>query len=377
MRILIACDSFKDALSAEEVCQAIEIGLLRSGRPGLEVRKMALSDGGEGVLEILRRRVSLTSVHLEVCDPLFRPVTASYGISADGATVLVEMAGASGLQRLTIPERDPLLTSTFGTGQLLADARARGAKHVLLALGGSATNDAGIGAAAALGWQFSSASGRAVRPIGGCLQDVARIVAPSEPLFDRMTVLCDVTNPLFGANGAALQYGGQKGGNARSLHHLDSGLRHIAALVEEQLSRKGLAEIPGAGAAGGFGFGAVAFMNATLKRGIDMVLDAVGFEEVIAEIDLIITGEGRLDTQSGQGKLIQGVCSRAGKVPVIALCGALSITPEEVKAIGLEAAYSINPVERPLTEMLRATARNLEKAAAALFSDAPDPLEHF
>ena len=367
MRILIACDSFKDALSAEEVCRAVTRGLLRGGRAGLEVKELPLSDGGEGVLEILRRIFSLRSISLEVADPLFRPIMASYGISADGTTALVEMAVASGLQRLMISERNPLLTSTFGTGQLLADAKARGVKHALLALGGSATNDASIGAAVALGWQFLAANGEKVRPVGGCLQDIVRIIAPSEPLFDQVTVLCDVTNPLFGSNGAAFKYGEQKGGNSQSLQQLDAGLRHIAALVEEQLNRKGLSEIPGAGAAGGFGFGALAFMNATLKRGVDMVLDLVGFEDVVAQTDLIITGEGRLDNQSGQGKLIQGVCSRAGKVPVIALCGELSITSEQVRAIGLRAAYCINPVERPLAEMLGATARNLEKTAAGLF----------
>jgi glycerate kinase len=365
MRVLIACDSFKDALPADQVCRAIARGFLRAN-PGAEVTEMPLSDGGEGVLDILRRTLSLKPVALEVAGPLGRPVVASYGISADGGTAMVEMAAASGLQLLSLEERNPLITSTFGTGQLLADARKRGVKRALLGIGGSATNDAGIGAAAALGWQFLDAKGKAVKPDGGNLQNIARIVPPPEMPFAQTEVLCDVTNPLYGPVGAAWTYGRQKGGNDQSLAQLDAGLRHIAVLVEEQTGRKGLDQMPGAGSAGGMGFGALAFMNATLKRGIDMVLDLVGFEAAAARADLIITGEGHLDGQSSQGKLIQGVCARAGKVPVIALAGKLSVSPEQIKAIGLAAAYSINAVERPLPEMLAATAENLEKIAAGL-----------
>lgn len=369
MRILIACDSFKDALPAADVCAAIARGLRRSGKLGLDLTQMPLSDGGEGVLEILRCTLGLTPVNLVVADPLFRPVTASYGISADGMTALVEMAEASGLQRLTIGERNPLLTSTYGTGELLADAKARGVRRVLLALGGSATNDAGIGAAAALGWKFLGATGEALRPVGGALQRIDRMIAPAGRAFDQVDVLCDVTNPLFGPQGAAFVYGRQKGGTDESLNQLDQGLRHIAELVEAQLNQKGLATVPGAGAAGGFGFGALVFLGAKLKRGIEMVLDLVGFEDAARKADLIITGEGRLDDQSGKGKVVQGVCSRAGKVPVVAVCGTVSITQDQAKAMGLKAAISINPDERPLPEMLAATAENLEKTAASLMAN--------
>ncbi|MCL2385845.1 MAG: glycerate kinase [Alphaproteobacteria bacterium] len=366
MRILIACDSFKDALPAQDVCQAIAKGLRRRHPSRLELEEMPLSDGGEGVLEILRRKLSLTPVNVEVADPLFRPVVASYGISADGTTALVEMAQASGLERLTIEERNPLLTSTFGTGQVLVHAKAQGVRRALLALGGSATNDAGVGAAAALGWRFLNASGEPVQPIGKHLLDIVQAIPPPQPIFDEVRVLCDVTNPLFGQTGAALTFGRQKGGSDEMLFELDTGLRQIAALIEKQLRRPGLAEVPGAGAAGGFGFGAMAFLNAKLERGIEMVLDLLKFEEAARNADFIITGEGRIDKQSGQGKLIQGVCSRAGTVPVVALCGDLAITFEEARAMGLRAAYSINPFVQPLPELLAATADNLEKAAADL-----------
>ena len=365
MRILIACDSFKDALPAEGVCRAIAKGLSR-GHANVQTVEMPLSDGGEGVLDILRRSLALKTVSLEVQGPLGRPVNASYGISADGGTAMVGMAEASGLQLLSPAERNPLLTSTYGTGQLLADARSKGAKRALLAIGGSATNDAGIGMAAALGWKFLDAEGRNVEPVGGRMQDVARILAPPQTPFARVEVLCDVTNPLYGPNGAAWIYGRQKGGNDQSLAQLDAGLRNIAALVEKQTGRMGLAQTPGAGAAGGMGFGGLAFLGATLKRGIEMVMDMVGFDQAVSQADLVITGEGKIDGQSGQGKLIQGVCARAGKVPVIALCGKLSASPAEIAGLGLKAAYSINKMERPLAEMLAATEQNLEQAAAAL-----------
>jgi len=365
MRVLIACDSFKDALSAEGVCQAIARGIAKA-HPGAQTVEMPLSDGGEGVLDILRRALSLHPISLTVEDPLGRPVTASYGLSADGGTALVEMAEASGLQRLTLEERNPLLTSTFGTGQLLADAKARGATRALLAIGGSATNDAGIGMAAALGWRFLDSSGAAVKPVGGNLQSIAKIIAPAEPAFARVDVLCDVINPLCGANGASYVYGPQKGGTPEMLAQLDAGTHHLAALAGQQLGRPGLSDVPGAGAAGGLGFGALAFLNASLKRGVEMVLDLVGFDAEVRRADLVITGEGHIDSQSLQGKLIQGVCARAAGVPVVALCGKLSAGPDDIAKVGLKAAWSINEVERPLAEMLAATAANLERKAANL-----------
>jgi glycerate kinase len=365
MHVLIACDSFKDALPADRVCHAIARGLARSD-PGLEITEMPLSDGGEGVLDILRAILSLRPVTVAASDPLGRPLTASYGISPDGSIAMVEMAAASGLQLLSLKERNPSLTTTFGTGELLADAGRRGVKRVLLGIGGSATNDAGIGAAAAMGWKFLDEAGTPVKPVGGNLGRIARIVAPPSMPFERMDVLCDVTNPLFGPKGAAWIYGRQKGGDNESLAELDAGLRHIALLLEKETGRTGLAQIPGAGAAGGMGFGSLAFFKATLRRGIDMVLDLTGFDRAAAEADLVITGEGHLDGQSGQGKLIQGVSARAGKTPVVALAGKLSVTREQIKALGLAAAYSINSVERPLAEMLSATGDNLEKTAAGL-----------
>jgi glycerate kinase len=363
MNVLVACDSFKDALPADAACAAISRGLKQTNPDGF-VTEMPLSDGGEGLLDVLGKALDLRWIDRQVRDPLGRPVTGRYGLSADGKTAVVEMARASGLQLLTLEERDPRKTSTFGTGELLADAKARGARHALLAIGGSATNDAGIGVAAALGWRFLDANGKDVPPDGGHLKDVARMVPAPAP-FEKVEVLCDVNNPLYGPRGAAWIYGRQKGGSDPVLAELDDGLKHIAQLVKTELGRD-VADWPGAGAAGGLGYGTVAFLGAELRRGIEIVLDITGFDAAARAADLIITGEGHLDGQSAQGKLIQGLCSRAGKTPVIALCGKLSATPDEVKSIGLKAAYSINKVERPLAEMLAKTAVNLETTAAAL-----------
>jgi glycerate kinase len=363
MNILIACDSFKDALAADGVCRAIAAGL-RQSHPSARITEMPLSDGGEGLLDVLRAPLGLSWMEKTVADPLNRPIQGRYGLSADRQTCVVEMAEASGLQRLTLAERNPLAASTFGTGQLLADAKAHGAQRAILAIGGSATNDAGIGAAAALGWGFLDASGKAVEPNGGHLKDIARLVPAPAP-FDSMDVLCDVTNPLFGPTGAAWIYGPQKGGTTESLTFLDEGLRHIAELVKDQLGRDSAAT-PGAGAAGGLGFGAMTFFGATLRRGIEIVLDMTGFDAAAKEADLIITGEGHLDGQSAQGKLIQGLCGRAGTTPVVALVGKLSASPDQVRTIGLKAAYCINAEEKPLAEMLASTAANLEMTAAKL-----------
>lgn len=363
MHILVACDSFKDALDATSVCRAIATGLKRA-HPHATIQEMPLSDGGEGLLDVLRGPLNLSTVETASHDPLGRPITGRYGLSGDGKTCVVEMAEASGLQRLTLAERDPLRATTFGTGELLADARARGATKAVLAIGGSATNDGGIGAAAALGWQFLDANGKPLPPDGGHLHGIARIVPAPAP-FASMEVLCDVTNPLFGPHGAAWIYGRQKGGTDATLPGLDDGLKHLASVVAAQLGRD-VAQAPGAGAAGGLGYGAMVFFGATLRRGIEVVLDLTGFDEAAARADLIITGEGHLDGQSAQGKLIQGVCARARGKRVIALAGKLSATPDDIAAIGLAGAFSINREQRPLAEMLAATAANLERTAAEL-----------
>lgn len=368
MRILIASDSFKDALSAPDVCRAIAGGIGRR-YPEAEIVEFPLADGGEGTFEVLALHLGLQTVETDTVDPLFRPIRAPYGLSADGHTALIEMAKASGLQLLEPGERNPLNTTTFGTGLLLADAFRRGVKHAVLAIGGSATNDAGTGMAAALGWQFRDADWQAVKPTGRSLEQIVKILPPADyQAFERVEVICDVTNSLYGPQGAAHVYGRQKGADDEAIALLDAGLRHFAQIAERQLGKPGLAALPGAGAAGGTGFGAMVFLGATLRRGIDLVMDLTHFDQALESADLVITGEGKLDGQTLHGKLIHGICQRARRksVPVIALCGQLTATHEQIAQIGLRNAYSINDTELPLPEMLARTAENLTRAAALI-----------
>lgn len=365
MHVLIAADSFKDALPAARVCQALAAGIRRA-RPDVQITEFPLSDGGEGAFEVLARHLGLQTIGAETVDPLFRPIRASYGLSAGGDTAFVEMARASGLQLLRPEERNPLHTTTFGTGLLLADAQRRGAIRAVLAIGGSATNDGGTGMAAALGWRFLDASGHELPPTGESLRRIARILPPEAATeLRQVDVICDVTNPLYGPEGAAAVYAPQKGATSPAVAELDAGLRQLARTTEQQLRRPGLAHVPGAGAAGGLGFGALAFLNATLYRGIDLVLDLTRFDEALARADLVVTGEGKLDGQTLHGKLIHGICRRAARrgAPVIAFCGRIEASPEQIRAIGLQRAICINETDRPLPELLAQTGENLERAA--------------
>jgi glycerate kinase len=238
----------------------------------------------------------------------------------------------------------------------------------VLAIGGSATNDAGIGIAAALGWRFIDASARDVPLTGGSLQHIRRIVPPENPIAVRVDVLCDVTNPLFGDEGAAHVFAKQKGANDADVDILDDGLRHIAALIREHRLSDLSPDTAGAGAAGGVGYGALVFLNATLHRGIDYLLDITHFDSALDTADLVITGEGNLDTQTLNGKVIRGVCERAARygVPVIALCGRLSANENELHSIGLQAAYCINDGTSSLREALPRTAERLAYTAARI-----------
>jgi glycerate kinase len=364
MRILIAPDSFKDALSAPEVCRAIAAGL-RISHPDATLCEFPMADGGEGALEVLAWHMALRVVEVESVDALRRPLRAAYGLTADGRTAVIEMARTAGLELLNATERDAATTSTLGTGLMIKDAAARGVERIVLAIGGSATNDAGIGIATALGWQFLDSSGTAVEPVGGRLSDIHRIVRPSQsaPTF-ATDVMCDVDNPLYGPRGAAFVYAAQKGADAAMVERLDDGLRHFATVLQ----RLDAAAQPGAGAAGGVGFGALVFLNASLHRGIDVIMDLTQFDAALRATDLVISGEGHLDAQTLSGKLIRGICQRARRfgVPVIALCGRISASRAQIDAIGLRDAVCINEAGASLPAALAQTVANLTRTAAAL-----------
>jgi glycerate 2-kinase len=363
MKILIACDSFKDALNADDVCKSIECGWLLAD-PSVQTTLFPLADGGEGTFAVLAAHLRLETIKIVVNNPLFKPTIAQYGLNTEGVA-FIEMAQAAGLQLLKNAERNPLKTSTFGVGELIKDAVNRSAKEIVLAIGGSATNDAGMGMAAALGSVFLDKNGRALLPIGENLIKIKTIINNDFLIKNKTlkcTIMCDVKNPLFGENGAAFIYAKQKGATDADIHTLDKGLKHFA---EKMAAFNGAPNAEGAGAAGGLGFGAQCFLNAALKSGIDAILDLTNFDKQLIDSDLIITGEGRLDAQTGQGKLISGIVNRAKKanIPVIALCGSVDMAPQYLADFGLLAAFSINQKSTNLAEALANTAINLEKTA--------------
>lgn len=365
MKILIATDSFKDALPALQVCQAIERGV-KLADSTIETTLFPLADGGEGTAEILTYHSGGNWQTVQVHDPLFRLIRAGYGISADGQTAFIEMAQAAGLQLLKLEERNPLKTSTYGVGEMIQDAIQKKVQKIILGIGGSATNDAGIGMAGALGFEFWDTVDAmdTMDLIGGNLASIYRIIPPFPDSSIILEVLCDVDNPLYGSNGAAHVYARQKGADDTAILKLDAGLQHFATILNNHFGRD-FSNIPGAGAAGGMGAGAMAFLNATLQPGIQIIMELTHFDEVLHHVDLIITGEGKIDDQTLHGKLISGITKKAQlfHIPVIALCGSLLATPKEIAKIGLHAAFSI--LNRPMTlaEALPETASLLEQTA--------------
>jgi glycerate 2-kinase len=368
MKILIACDSFKDALGAVSVCRAIETGI-KQATPSVLTHIFPLADGGEGVSDVLNFHLGLKPVVVNVHDPLFRKIKATYNLSQDGTTAFIEMAQAAGLQYLTMAERNPLKTSTYGVGEMIQDALKKGAKRIVLGIGGSATNDTGIGMAAALGWVFCDENGVELKPIGENLIKIKTIIPPqyaniNESFLNiedvQFDVMCDVTNPLLGKSGAAHVYARQKGATADMIDQLENGARNVCAVLKNHNIHPDAA---GAGAAGGLGFGCLYFLKAIIKKGIDVMMDLTHFDAQVAWADVIITGEGKLDSQTAHGKLIAGVIERAQGKPVIALCGALETTPSYLQNLNLKAAFPINQKPCTLEEALASTAINLENTA--------------
>ncbi|MFZ6042139.1 glycerate kinase [Vibrio natriegens] len=342
MKIVIAPDSYKESLSAIEVAEAIEIGFKRVF-PDWQYIKCPAADGGEGSVEAL---VDASGGHLvttQVVGPLGEPHQAFYGISGDRKTAFIEMAAASGIELIPAEQRNPYTTTSYGTGQLIEHALEQGIRHLILCIGGSATNDAGCGMMQAMGVSFQDEQGREL-PYGGlALETLAHIdVSELDPRLSEcwIEVACDVTNPLTGTNGASYVYGPQKGATTEMVVRLDAALTNFAEVVERDLDKK-IIDIPGSGAAGGMGAAFCAFLNANLRPGIDIMTEAVGLEELVQDADLVITGEGRLDSQSINGKVPVGVANIAKRynLPVIAIAGALADDFEEVYSHGIDAAF--------------------------------------
>ena len=329
MKIAVAPDSFKGCLTALQVCDAIEQGL-RAAHADVQVVKVPMADGGEGTVQSLVQATGGRLVTRQVEGPLGDPVSATFGLLGDGITAVVEMAAASGLPLVPTDRRDPSLTTTYGTGQLIAASLAMGCRKLIVGIGGSATTDGGAGMAQALGAVMLDAHGQALGHVGGgALARVARIDCSGlDPRLceAQMRVACDVENPLYGPRGAAHVYGPQKGATAEMVGRLDAGLRVWARRLAEDLSAD-VAKVPGSGAAGGLGAGLMAFCGATLERGVDIVIDAVRLRDRMRGADLVITGEGRIDFQTAFGKTPSGVADTARDlgIPVVAVGGSIAL----------------------------------------------------
>jgi len=368
MKILLAPDKFRGSMTAAEACQALREGI-RLADQTVETVSVLLADGGEGILDVLTSVTSGTKRRVPVAGPLGRPIQAEFGLSADGQTAFVELASASGLHHLAPGERDALRANTFGTGQLLRAALEAGATRIILGVGGSASTDGGTGMAAALGYRFLDETDRELRPCGETLHQIARIDDSALPFdFSKLTidVACDVTAPLYGPGGAAFVYAPQKGATPEQVRALDAGLRHLEQKITRPAPLRSTAGgASGAGAAGGTGFGAMVFLNASLRPGTDLVMELTRFDEALEGVDLVITGEGKLDAQTLQGKLIGGVCRRAAArgIPVVALCGTLDADPLALRELGLAYAASILTRPKTLDEALREGPELLKNAA--------------
>lgn len=351
-KILLVPDSFKGTLSSRQVCQVMA-GQLRRFFPQAQVKSIPVADGGEGSVEAFLAAAGGERRTRTVTGPFGEPVEAFYGILGDDRTAVIEMAACAGLP-LAEGRLNPERATTYGVGELLLAAKEAGCTKAILGLGGSCTNDGGAGAAAALGAKFTRADGAAFVPSGGTLGEIAALdVSPVAQALQGMelTAMCDIDNPLYGDAGAAAVFAPQKGADAAMVARLDAGLRHLGQVSARCLGRD-FSHLPGAGAAGGLGFGMAAFCGAQLRMGIDAVLDAVGFDSLLPGTDMVFTGEGKIDSQSARGKVVSGVAARCRKagVPVVAVVGQIGQGFEEMYQQGLTAVFSINRAAQPFAE---------------------------
>lgn len=342
MNVLIAPDKFKGSLSAPEVGEALQQGLAKF-LPEANVTVFPLADGGEGTIDVLSKCFDLKMVMVPVHDPLSRPIHALYGLNAAKQLAVVEMARASGLGLLKEEEFNPLITSTVGTGELIRDAISKGATTIYLTVGGSATNDGGTGMADALGYRFLDAQGQRIIPSGERLQHIEKIERPADN-FDEFTVvvLTDVQNPLTGPHGASSVYGPQKGATPSQVELLDKGLHHLAAVVDRDLGVP-VGSIPGGGAAGGLGAGAVAFLGASIEAGCESIIRLTGFDGALKDADFLITGEGRIDKQTTSGKVVSSVAQQArflGK-KTFAVAGQSTLDKETLSEMGISDLFCL------------------------------------
>ena len=369
MKIVIAPDSFKECLTAAQVAQAIETGL-KQVLPDAMYVKVPVADGGEGTLQSLVDATGGKLIETMVTGPMGEPVPACFGLLGDGETAVIEMARASGIELVPADQRNPLISTTAGTGELILSALDHGIKRMIVGIGGSATNDGGAGMMQTLGVRLLDRDGNDL-PYGGAA--LAQLASIDARRMDKrlksveFIAACDVDNPLTGANGASAVFGPQKGASPEMVQQLDQALQHYARIIERDLA-VGVEHQPGAGAAGGMGAALLAFLRAELQPGIDIVMEAVDLAGHMSGADLVITGEGRIDSQTAQGKTPVGVARIAKQfgLPVIALAGSVGSGVEAVYKRGIDALFPIVHGAVPLSEALAKGEENLTRAARNL-----------
>lgn len=358
-KVILAIDSFKGCLSSKEAETAAAQGI-RHVFPTCETICLPVADGGEGMQRVLTEALNGQEIRLSAHDPLMQMRQTAYGLSGDGTTAFIEMAAISGLPLVPLRQRNPSLTTTYGTGELIKDALNRGCRRFVIGLGGSATNDAGLGMLQALGFRFrdryGNELGKAQPMCGQLLSEIAFIESSTAlPALReaRFTAACDVCNPFFGPEGAACVFAPQKGADPEMVAALDKGLQHLAQVIRQTTGRD-IATLPGTGAAGGMGGTLSALLNAELKPGIDLLLDLTDFDKLIEGADLIITGEGKSDRQTMMGKVPSGILKRARRqgIPVILVSGSIE-DADILNQAGFRAAFSITPAPMSLEEAMR------------------------
>jgi len=366
-RVVVAPQSFKGSADAVAVASAIARGVRRA-LPDASVEEMPLADGGEGTVRALVRATKGTLRAARVRDPLLREIRAEWGVLGDGTTAIVEMAAASGLPLLTALERDPRITSTRGTGELILAAAASGAHRIVIGIGGSATNDGGAGMARAIGYRFFDAEGNDLPEGGAALASLARIDGQTDPRLVRpaIEVACDVRNPLLGPEGASAIYGPQKGATPEVVAELDRALARYADVIEGFVGRS-IRDVPGSGAAGGLGAGLLAFLDARRVSGADLVLRAVDFTKHQKGAGLVITGEGRIDRQSGFGKLTGAVAAAARRagIPVAGVAGSVGPGHEALSLDAIAVASDGVSIAQAMADPLPLIERAAERVVHA------------
>ncbi|RYM05953.1 glycerate kinase [Sporolactobacillus sp. THM7-7] len=366
MKVVIAPDSFKESLTALEAAEAIESGLRRIW-PDAELIKVPMADGGEGTVRSLVDATGGRLIHREVTGPMGEPVSGFFGLLGDGKTAVIEMAAAAGLEYVPLDARDPLTATTYGVGELIGQALDYGVRHIILGLGGSATNDGGCGMAQALGIRLLDKSRHNIARGGATLSELNAIdlsVADPRIAETHFDIATDVTNPLTGDQGASAVFGPQKGASDQKAKRLDAALKNFADVVRRQMHRE-IDRVPGAGAAGGLGAGALCFLNGNIRPGIEIVIQTVHLEEKLRDAVLVITGEGKIDGQTIFGKTPIGVarCAKRAGIPVIALAGSLSDGCGAVFDHGIDALFSIVPGAVSLEEAIKDARDNLARTA--------------